>query len=62
MIIGKRDQSIKDFEMEVKRLKETIEADKSEGGFNMALKAQIEENQRLKDRFTEKDEEITELR
>jgi hypothetical protein len=42
VIIGKRDRSIKDLQIEIKRLKETIEADKSEGGFNMALKAQIE--------------------
>lgn len=40
----------------MRRLKQTVEADKSEGGFNVALKAQIEENQRVKERFAEKDE------
>lgn len=43
-------------------MKATLESNTNEGGFNMALKSQLEENQRIKERFREKDDEIEHLR
>lgn len=60
--LKKSEKMVRDLRIEIERMKSTFECEKSEEGFHMALKAQIEENQRVKDRFKEKDEEIEHLR
>jgi hypothetical protein len=49
-------------QVEMERLKNTFQCEKNEEGFHMALKTQMEENQRIKSRFQDKDEEIENLR
>lgn len=47
-----------DYLTEVQRLTSAIHCDGSEQGFMMALKGQIDENQRIKDRFREKEDAV----
>lgn len=60
--LKKKEAALREMEVESGHVKQIVYADKTENAFNVAIRTSLEENQRIKERVTAKEEEIDHVR